>query len=300
LARVTGCSPEVAALAFARLRPPDLMYRTLTAAESAAVIAGIEEAISGKSLRVAGTDDPRVWEHGWAELATQLEHRRITAQALRPQYFHAGVPCRLFGTLVEQVTTDFEYWVGLCVRFANFATFLQDWRHIIEFGCGTGINLLLLAELCPGAKLVGCDWATPSQKILAQIGRETGREIEGRRFNMLTAQGDCGAIDSCSAVLTVHALEQLGSGWRAFLDLLLAHRAGVYVHIEPLLEMYDSSSPLDDLARRYHLKRNYLCGFVPAIQQLAEAGRARILALRRTSFAGLYHEAYSVLVWRAL
>jgi hypothetical protein len=298
LARVTGCSPEVAALTFDRLHPPALIYRQLTAAETAVATAGIEDVIRGKSLRVAGADDPEVWERGWAELAAQLEHQRVTTQTLRPQYFHATVPCRLFGTLVEQVSPDFEYWVGLCVRFAIFAEFLQDRRHVIEFGCGTGINLLLMTELRLGTRLVGCDWARPSQKILAQMARETGEAIAGYRFNMLMAEGDCGAIDTESAVLTVHALEQLGTGWRPFLDFLRAQGAGTHVHIEPLLELYDSSASLDDVARRYHLKRNYLQGFVPAIQKLADNRQAEILTLRRTQFAGLYHEAYSVLVWR--
>jgi hypothetical protein len=288
----------VAKLAFARLAPPDLLYRPLTATETEAAIAGIEDTIRTKPLRVVGGDDPEVWERGWAELAATLSDRRITTDSLRPQYFHATVPCRLFGELVEQVTPDFEYWVGLGVRFAIFSTFLGGRDHIVEFGCGTGINLLLLSMLRPGARLTGCDWATPSQTILAQMARETGEKIEGRRFNMLTAAGEAGAIDGASAVLTVHALEQLGTGWRPFLDFLIAQRAGLYVHVEPLLELYGQSPPLDDLARRYHLKRHYLEGFVPAVEALAGSGQAEIIALHRTPFAGLYQEAYSVLVWR--
>jgi SAM-dependent methyltransferase len=298
LARVTGCAPDVAALAFDQLRPPDLIYRPLSEVEAATAMAAIDDVIRGKPLRVAGADDPDVWERGWSELASQLEHQQITTQTLRPQYFHAAVPCRLFGTLVEQVTPNFEYWVGLCVRFATFAEFLRDRKHIVEFGCGTGINLLLLAELLPAARLVGCDWATPSQKILAQMARESGKAIEGHRFNMLMVEGDCGGIDIDTAVLTVHALEQLGSNWGPILEFLGARRAGIYLHLEPLLELYDSRVPLDELARRYHLKRNYLQGFVPTIQKLAENRQAEILALRRVQFAGLYHEAYSVMVWR--
>jgi hypothetical protein len=132
------------------------------------------------------------------------------------------------------------------------------------------------------------------------MARETGKAIEGRRFNMLSATGDHGAIDGAAAVLTVHALEQLGTKWQPFLDLLLARRPGICVHIEPLLELYNPSQRLDDLARRYHLKRHYLQRFVPEIEKLAAAGKAEILTLRRTAFAGLYQEAYSVLVWRPL
>jgi len=297
LARATGCSPAVAALAFDRLHPPELTYRPLTQAETAATIADIETVIRDKPLRTVGDDDPAVWERGWAELADQLASQTITTHTLRPQYYHGEVPCRLFGGLVEQVTPDFEYWVGLCVRFVTFAEFLRDQRDIVEFGCGTGINLLLLAQLIPGARLAGCDWATPSQRILAQIARETGEAIEGYRFNMLSATGECGPVGADTAVLTVHALEQVGAGWQPFLDFVIARRPRLCVHLEPLVELYETA-PLDDLARRYHRKRRYLDGFVPAIQALAARGQAEILTLRRTAFSGLYQEAYSVLVWR--
>jgi hypothetical protein len=298
LAAVAGCPPRIAALTFDHLDPPELVYRPLGAAETAIAISDIENVLRDTPLRVVGTNDSGVWERGWAALAAQLELQQISLRTLRPQYFHADAPCRLFGKLVEQVTPDFEYWVGLCVRFAAFASFLQNRRHVIEFGCGTGINILLLTKLCPGAKLVGCDWATPSQTILAQMARESGEQIEGRRFNMLTAAGDCGTISEDSAVLTVHALEQLGTGWQPFLAFLIAQRAGVYVHVEPLLELYDLSKPLDDLGSRYHRKRNYLQGFLPAIQKLAAERQAEILALRPVLFSGLYHDGYSILAWR--
>jgi hypothetical protein len=297
LARATGCSPAIAALAFDRLRPPELIYRPLSETEAAAAIAEVETVIRDKPLRTVGVDDPAVWERGWAELADRLAGERITTHTLRPQYYHREVPCRLFGGLVEQVTPDFEYWVGLCVRVATFAEFLRGEEHIVEFGCGTGINLLLLSQLMPGVHLVGCDWATPSQRILAQIARETGEAIEGHRFNMLTATGECGPIGAETAVLTVHALEQVGAGWQPFLDFVTARRPRLCVHLEPLVELYENT-PLDDLGRRYHRKRRYLDGFVPAIKTLAARGQAEILALRRTAFSGLYQEAYSVLVWR--
>jgi hypothetical protein len=298
LVRATGCPPEIAAMAFHGLRPPNLVYRPLAEEKITAAIANIDEEIRSKPLRVVGEDDPEVWVRGWAELARRLENQPVTTHTLRPQYFHTGVPCRLFGTLVEQITPDFEYWVGLCVRFVVFAEFLSDHKHIVEFGCGTGINLLILTKIFPEARLVGCDWATPSQKILGQMAQENGGAIEGRQFNMLTTSGDCGPITKETAVLTVHALEQLGNRWKPFLDFLSKRGPAILVHLEPLLELYDQSKPLDELARRYHLKRNYLEGFVPAIQNLASKGKAEIIALRRTAFAGLYQEAYSILVWR--
>jgi len=298
LVNATGCSDETSHLVFKQLHSPELIYRPLSEAESATALDAVEDLIQNKPLRAVGDDNPQVWESGWAELVAQLENQPITVETLRPQYFHKDVPCRLFGGLVQQVTPYFEYWVGLCVRLAIFAEFLREQKHIIEFGCGTGINLLLLSQLCRGAKLIGCDWATPSQTILARMARENSKNIEGCQFNMLTAKGDSSLIIDKSAVLTVHALEQLGNRWRPFLDFLLTTRPALCVHIEPLVELYAASKRLDVLAERYHRKRRYLEGFVPAIKQLAMSGAVKIIALRRTGFAGLYQEAYSILVWR--
>jgi hypothetical protein len=299
LARLTHSHPDTAVAAFAALSPPELRYRRLDGAEQAKAMAEIKDAISHRALRVVGSDDPQIWEKGWAELADQLKDRPITFETLRPQYFHAGVPCRLGDELIAPAASDFEYWLGLCVRYVLFREFLQDCRHIVEFGCGTGINLLILAKLTAAARLAGCDWASASQIILRRMAEQTGCAIEGHRFNMLTASGEePGAIGPRTAVLTVHALEQLGSGWGAFLDYVRRHRPGLCLHVEPLLELYDPGSPLDALNRRYHEKRNYLAGFLPAIEQLAASGEAEILAVRRTPFGGLYHQAYSVLAWR--
>src|SRR5258707_14365208 len=103
---------------------------------------------------------------------------------------------------------------------------------------------------------------------------------------MLTATGGGGCIGADPTVLTVHALEQVGAGWQPFVDFVIARRPRLCVHLEPLVELYETA-PLDDLARRYHRKRRYLDGFVPAIKALAAHGRAEILTLRRTAFSGL-------------
>jgi hypothetical protein len=299
LAKLTGTDQASAAAAFAALRPPGLRYRPLPPAERGKVIADIEDTIDNRPLRVVGTDDPQVWEKGWAELAEQLKDRPITFESLRPQYFHAGVPCRLFGELVQPLAPEFEYWLGLCVRYVVFREFLSGWNRIVEFGCGTGINLLVLSKLAPAAQLAGCDWASASPRILQRMAEQTGCAIEGHRFNMLTASGEgSGPLGATTAVLTVHALEQLGPAWGPFLDYIHARHPGLCLHLEPLLELYDPASPLDELARRYHEKRNYLRGFLPTIRDLAARGQAEILAIRRIGFGGLYHQAYSVLAWR--
>jgi hypothetical protein len=287
-ARLVGSSPESAGRILERYPTVELRYRELAPDESARVAAEVGEVIANRQLRTVGSDDSRVWDDGWREVAERLRGQPITIDALRPQYFRGEPVCRYEGRYVQAMIAGFEYDVGLVLRRLIFDMYLRDIETIVELGCGTGINLLLMAEQFPRTRFIGCDWAQPSCGILAEMARQSGRSIEGHVFNMLTATGWSGAeIDSRTAVVTVHAMEQLGDGWPA-----------LCLHIEPLLELYDADSAFDGLARRYHLKRNYLTGFYPYVMELVRTGKAAPLGARRIRFGGLHHEAYSILAWK--
>jgi SAM-dependent methyltransferase len=299
LGRLTGRTPAEIERALGSAGLGLLPYRELTPKEASDVADAVETVIREESLRVAATDDATVWERGWREVADRLARSRVSLESLRPQYYHADATCRLFGRYIRPLAPGFEYDVGLALRRIAFAQFLGDAETIVEFGCGTGLNLLLLAELFPKSRLIGCDWATPSRDILAQMARETGKDISGRTFNMLDGSGWSGeAIDRRTSILTVHAMEQLGTRWQAFAEYLAARRPGLCLHIEPILEFYDPNDAFDGRARRYHSKRHYLEGFYPYLAERARAGAIEILEARRVPFGGLYHEAYSLLAWR--
>lgn len=297
--RLTGRSLSQVHNALRSLTLPELCFRELDSHETAQIVADVERTLLDESLRHSGDDDPSVWVRGWGEVAERLKGAPITLDTLRPQYFRGEPTCRLFGRYIRPIAPDFEYYVGLALRRIIFQEFLSDYATIAEIGCGTGINLLLLAEQFPAAQLIGADWASVCCDILAQMSTQLKRPIRCEVFNMLTATGwDGHGIDQRTACLTVHAMEQLGAGWQAFADFLVARRPGLCVHIEPLVELYDDAGAFDDRARRYHLKRGYLRGFHPHILAECREGKAELVSSRRIAFGGLFHEAYSVLVWR--
>lgn len=299
--RLTGASPADAERICAGGATADLRYAELDREESARIAAEVEEVINHRALRTVGGDDSRVWQDGWREVAESLKGRAITVDSLRPQYFRGEPICRMEGRYVRGLSPAFEYDTGLVLRRLIFDKYLRDAETIVEFGCGTGINLLLMSELFPRSRFIGCDWAEPSRDILAEMARQTGRPIVGHLFNMLTAEGWEGAeIDGKAVVVTVHAMEQLGLGWRPFVDYIRHRRPALCLHIEPILELYEPDSPFDEQARRYHRKRNYLAGFYPHVMELAQTGRAKVSAARRVPFGGLHHEAYSILAWTPL
>ena len=298
LARLVDTDAQTASALLERFAFPALPYRELTPAETDAATAQVDTALRAE-LRVSGENDATVWEHGWSEVAKELAGKLITIEALRPPYFRGEPTCRLEGRYIRPFEPSFEYDASLALRRLIFDRYLRGYDQVVEIGCGTGINLLILAAQFPALKLIGCDWATPSRDIVNAMARQSGRAIEGQLFNMLTAEGWDGAgIDDRTAVLTVHAMEQLAGNWRPFLEFVLTRKPGFVLHVEPILELYDPTSPFDDRARRYHLKRGYLQGYLPALRDLAKAGRIALDVTRRLRFGGLYHEAYSILAWR--
>ena len=200
------------------------------------------------------------WERCWGGLANRV-----------PAYFSEG---------------EYEKLVGL--RAELFEKYLRGVSEVSEFGCGTGHNLLSLAWT--GKRLRGFDWANSAVASARSIG------IEAYPFDMLHPNM---AVKVAGAVLTVHALEQLGADWQPFLDYLRSQKPILCIHIEPIEELYDASER-DQARLAYHRSRGYLSGWLSRIMELELLGEAEILETRKSPFGGKDHDAYSVLVWRPL
>lgn len=277
---------------------PKLAYRVLAGRERDEVLLSILRRMD-KGARVVGANDNTVWERGWGEIRDRIRSLGFHPDRLRPQYFDHHRILRLEGDWIAAEDISFVYHFDNILRRAMFQRWLGDARRIVELGCGTGNSQLMLAEMFPEVELVGSDWATPSQDLVRLISQHLGRPIRATRFNMLDLSGwDDLAIDRQTTVLTVHALEQLGSSHGRLLDRLIAARPRLCVHMEPIAEFYDSTTLFDYLALRYHRHRNYLDGWLTALRGRAVSGEIELVEERRLHFGDRYHEAYSVVVWR--
>lgn len=280
---------------------PNLTYRVLEGAERDAIEQAIKGRIEKRDFRIVGENDNQVWVRGWGEILEQVEKQGFTPDVLRPQYFDHHRIMRFDGEYIDGGDAKFVYRYDQLLRRIVLAKYLKGQKKVVELGCGTGTSQLMLAELLPEAELVASDWSPPSQGIIRAMSDYLKRPIRPVCFNMLTLEGwDELTVDTDSAVVTVHALEQLGDGCRKLLDRLVASKPKLCVHLEPVLEFYDASIPFDDLVIRYHTTRNYLQNWLTDIRALAKEGKAEILEERRLQFGDRYHEAYSVIVWRPL
>ena len=250
-------------------------------------------------LITAGDNDASRWERGWGEVLESIRQHGFSADLLRPQYFKYDV-VRYLGDYAHVSDRTFEYRLYQAYKALIFARHLPpDCETVVEFGCGTGSNLLQLSEQFPKTQFVGCDRAKPSQTLIAVMAETTGRPLVGARFNMLTLEGrETIPLGPSSAVLTLHAMEQLGSNWKSLLDYWLAARPRICIHIEPIVELYAEDNLFDHLAIRYHKKPNYLAGYLPELRRLATLKVIELIEVRRLGLGSMFHEGYSLIVWR--
>ena len=82
------------------------------------------------------------------------------------------------------------------------------------------------------------------------------------------------------------------------LDYLLSKKPGIVFHLEPFLELYDPEDLLDNLAIRFHKKRNYLNGYLPALEELERKNVVKIIQKHRFRFGSMFHEAYTLIIWK--
>ena len=299
LAAMTGL-PE----AFARAHvPPEALttteWRRLTPAERDGAILGAIRENEREDLASAGPEGIARWEKGWAEVAARVARDGASEETLKPQYFRYEF-MRLLGDFVRPEARDLEYRIHKLLSELVFRSHLGGLDSVVEFSCGTGINLMRIGKIFPKCKLIGCDWVRPSQDILARIASQHGIDLTGKLANLWTGEGVNAAEFSHgrTGILTVHGLEQIGAGWGPFFEAVDAIKPAIVVHIEPIVELYVPDKLLDALAIRYHRKRKYLDGFLPEIRAREAAGRAEIVATKRFNFGSSFQEAYTLVVWR--
>lgn len=286
---------EDAALFAAEVARHDFGYRRFDQAERDALILSVLRKLG--SFTQVGEHRHDIWEMAWADVARRYDDSDGDLSALEPSFI-AGTPyLRLQGDYAAPVDPAFEFSFFRVLRQWLFRRYLGDTSHVYEFGCGSGFNLATLAQLAPDKHLIGLDWAWPAVDLIDRVAARYGFALQGRRFDFF--HPDAGFTFEPDAVaMTFCALEQTGDRCPVFLEWLLERRPALVISMEPVLDFYDPDSLVDELAIRYHTGRGYLTGYLPWLRRQADAGRVELLKARRLGLGSLYHEGYSLLVWR--
>ncbi len=276
---------------------PDFRYEVPAGPARAKILAQVAAHVASNKPTRVGEHRAEIWESCWSDNLQKFIDAGYDAEKLVPDFIKPGQPIRLNQNYVVPASPRFELDFFAVCRAFLFERFFHEAQSVYEFGCGSGFNLLALARQQPGKKLCGLDWSRSSNETLNLVGKKLGVDITGRHFDFFNPDPSL-TLGPRAGVLTMCALEQVGPRHGAFLEFLLAKKPAICVNMEPMLELYDENNPVDALAIRFHRKRGYLEGFLPALRRLAEAGRIEILEVKRFKFGSLYHECYSYVAWR--
>ena len=238
------------------------------------------------------------WLRGWTLNLNEILAAGPSAETCKPKYFRGSEFLRWRKGLVVTPNPQLEHDLFVVARHQIFNYWLRDYSAVHELGCGSCGNLWLLQEIFPDKTIRGYDWVEPSCKIASEIGRHTGRDVAGARLNFLEPPAKL-AIEPNAAVISIHALEQIGDQFGPLLQSILNSKPALVLHYEPILDLYDPANVLDALARWYSEKRRYLKGFLPALHKLRDEGKIEILQEHRPGLGGILHEM-SLIVWRPI
>ncbi len=277
----------------------DFSYKVLNGEERDRIILEVLRRLEADSQKIGALERRDVWERGWREALNEYVGSNFASSSLVPKFIRPNQAVRLHRQYVLPSNPNFELRFIEVLREWMFRRFFADVEEVHEFGCGTGFNLVSLAEIFPDKRLYGSDFVPASVEIVNQIASKRQLRIHARLFDMISPPDDYELTPGCG-VLTFGSIEQLASQFERFLDFLIRRRPGVCLHLEPTVELYDANNLVDHLAIRFHRKRGYTEGFLSRLQALAAERRIELLRITRLNFGSLMMEGYNLIVWRPL
>lgn len=274
-------------------------YRATNPKEHDDIILGILKKIDHPLTISVGPKRKWKWKKGWGENLHDFISSNYDIKTLLPKYVKSFRPIRLDGRYVIPLDKSFELNYKTSFYSWIFSKYLKGFDSIYEFGCGTGLNLILLAKLFPEKKMYGLDWVPSSKKILDLLARKAGLPIKGYIFNMFKPDRSL-RIKKNSAIITVASLEQLGKNFKPFVNFVIKNSPAIVVDVNHIKEFYDPNILFDYLALKFEKQRGYLDGYLTYLRQLESLGKIKILKVYYSPLGILDNDGFSYIVWKPL
>lgn len=275
----------------------DLQYEIPTKEERDNIILDILNTLN-TPLETAGKHKLEKWEKGWFENFELLkQHKDVSS--LVPKYFGKHKIARWKGDFIKCTTDYFDYKLHIIIVDAILNEYVgTKFTHLFEFGCGPAYHLLRFREFNKDINLVGLDWATSSQKIIQEIS-ELGiaNKITGYNFDYFNPNYNI-EIPSNTAIFTCASLEQVGENYKDFVNYIIDKKPDLCINFEPLAEVLDKNSLVDNLSILYFEKRNYLKNYLTYLKELETQGIIEIIKEQRLYGGSYFIEGYPIVIWK--
>ncbi len=275
----------------------DFRYEILGGEERDKILLDVLKRIESDQQAIGAPERQTTWEKGWEENLQDFIKSGYDMDTLIPKFIRPNQAIRLNRNYIMPSNPNFELDYFSIFRLWLFEKYLKEFDSIYEFGCGTGFNLVILAQLYPEKNLYGLDFVPSSVNLVNEIGKAYNWNMRGCLFDMLSPDKNL-EIGNNSAIFTIGAVEQLAGKFEAFLQFLLKRPPGLCLHVEPTIELYDENNLIDYLAMKFHRKRGYTENYLTRLRELETQNRIEILKVKRPFFGSLYMEGYSYMIWR--
>ena len=277
----------------------NLEYRHLDRCEFEDALAEIFKHAQRRKQSKSGKARKQEWEAGWKQnLDLYAQDKDI--RRLKPGYFRHEEYLRLDGTYVKSLTDDFVFKFLKILQAHIYISQIRALSHIFELGCGSGHNLASLSELLPDHKFVGLDWTQCANDLVTMIGHTLDRSIKGSVFDLFSPEDYNINVPENSAFITTGALEQIGDNHEKLLNFIIDKKPQKVINLEPIHEFYNEDNLSDLISLEYHLQRGYLKNYYTTLLELQDKGLIEIEVAQKVNFGGLFHDGWSILVWRPL
>jgi len=275
----------------------DFRYRVLEGEEQDRIMLDVLKKTESDRKVIGAPERQAVWEKGWSENLEEFIESGYQLDRIVPKFIRPNQPIRLNQQYIMPTNPNFELDYFSVFRLWLFRKYLEDFDPIYEFGCGTGFNLVSLAQLYPEKTLHGLDFVSPSQDLVNKIGQAYGWKMQGHPFDMISPDENF-ELDSNGAVFTIGTIVELASKFEAFLQFLLKQPPALCIDVLPIAQWYDENNLVDYLAAKFHRKRGYTENYLPRLRELEANGKIEIVKVKRTFCGSLYMEGYSYVVWK--
>lgn len=279
------------------IKSAKLDYTTLSNDASLRIQGDIQKKIDDANFSRVGAQREALWQDVWQEALEKFKSSQQQLSSLIPKFTDVHPHLRYQSSFIQAQDAGFEARFISIVQHWIFETYLENVNHIYEFGCGSSSNLVAFAQQDPTTILFGLDWSHSAVTLANLIGQSHGFNLQGHPFDFFNPDHHL-TLAPNSAAFTFCALEQIGSKFKPFINYLLAAKPSICIHIEPIFELYNPNNAVDKLAMDYHQQRDYLSGFLPYLKTLEIEGTIKIDKIKRFGFGSLYHEGYSLVVWK--